>query len=64
MGVEIEPLASEAIKNGSSSKGVQFNMHKTCASKKSQQRTSTYWDFMHVEIQNAWERLQLISYGS
>ena len=63
MGVEIEPPTSEATGNVSS-RGVQFNMHKTCASKKSQQRTSTYWDFMHVEIQNAWERLQLISYGS
>jgi len=34
MGVEIEPLASEANENVSS-RGVEFNMHKTCASKKS-----------------------------
>jgi hypothetical protein len=32
MGVEIEPLASEAIGNVSS-KGVRFDMHKNCASK-------------------------------
>jgi hypothetical protein len=31
--VEIEPPASEAIGNVSS-KGFQFNMHRTCASKK------------------------------
>ena len=47
-----------------SSRGVRFNMHKTCASKNSQQRTSTYWDFLCLEIKRAWERLQLISYGS
>jgi hypothetical protein len=41
MGAEIEPHASEAIGN-LSSQGVLFNMHKTCASKESQQRTFTH----------------------
>ena len=41
MGVEIEPLASEAIEN-MSSKDVPINMHITCASKESQQRTFAY----------------------
>jgi hypothetical protein len=41
MGVEIEPSTGEATGNVSSM-GVQFNIHKTCALKKSQPRTFTY----------------------
>jgi len=52
MDVEIEPPANEAIRNVSSS-DVSFGMHKISASKKSQQRTFTYWDILHLEIQRA-----------
>jgi len=42
MGVEIEPLASEAIKNVSS-KGVSFNMHRTCILKNIHQKHDIHY---------------------